>query len=284
MRHNLPMPNEQPIQRWRCPAVLRAESVVFAAIGVAVALVFFPLWFAIPVAAVLAAVYAGIAVIGTSVTVDSGASLLVFRMGLITRRVRLADITAVLVDQAKVSIARSAGGEISLYVWGNSWLDRWLRAPAEATDIGHAIASAVALAQDSRAATSAADTGPADRPAAARVRTSARARSALSAALLGGAGVVAIVASLLVRVHWQHNPAMTVLAVILALVLGISGLAYLLFALWILLTRSSSRRPADRASTALASVPGLGGLEPRKGQAGRQVQPRTRRGGSAAGP
>jgi hypothetical protein len=250
MRHNLPMPNEQPIQRWRCPAVLRVESVVFAAIGVAVALVFFPLWFAIPVAAVLAAVYAGMAVIGTSVTVDSGAGLLAIRMGLIARRVRLADISAVLVDQAKVSIARSGGGEISLYVWGNSWLDRWLRAPAEATGIGHAIASAVALAQDSRAvAESATDAGPADHPAAARARTSARARSALSAALLGGAGVVAIVAALLVRVHW-HNPAMTVLAVILALGLGISGLAYLLFALWIVLTRGSSHRPADRASTA----------------------------------
>jgi hypothetical protein len=230
MRHNLPMPNEQPIRRWRGPAVLRVESVVFAAVGVAIALVFFPLWFAIPVAVVLAAVYAGMAVVGTSVTVDSGAGLLVFRMGLITRRVRLADITAVLVDNAKVSIARSAGGEISLYVWGNSWLDRWLRAPAEATDIGHAIASAVALAQDDRS-----KAGAGNRPPT-RAGTSAGARSTLASALLGGAGLVAIVASLLVRVHW-HNAAMTVLAVILALALGISGLAYLLFALWILLTR-----------------------------------------------
>jgi hypothetical protein len=245
MRHNLPMPNEQPIQRWRCPAVLRVESVVFAAVGVAVALVFFPLWFAIPVAVVLAAVYAGMAVVGTSVLVDGGAGLLVFRMGLITRRVRLTDITAVLVDKAKVSIARSTGGEISLYVWGNSWLDRWLRAPAEATDIGHAIASAVALANDDRAVTG--DAGP-DR-APVRAGSSAGARSALAAALLGGAGLVAIVAALLVRVHW-HNAAMTVLAVILALALGISGLAYLLFALWILLTRRSARRPADRTSTA----------------------------------
>lgn len=250
MRHNLPMPNEQPIQRWRCPALLRVESVVFAVIGAAVALVFFPLWFAVPVAAVLAAVYAGMAAVGTSVTVDRGAGLLVFRMGLITRRVRLAGITAVLVDQAKVSIARSAGGEISLYVWGNSWLDRWLRAPAEATDIGHAIAGAVALAQDGQSvAKNAGDGGTADRPAATRAGTSARARSALSAALLGGYGLIAIVAALLVRVHW-HNPAMTVLAVIIALVLGISGLAYLLFALWILLTRSSARPPADSASTA----------------------------------
>jgi hypothetical protein len=246
MRHNLPMPNEQPIQRWRGPAVLRVESVVFAAVGVAVALVFFPLWFAIPVAVVLAAVYLGMAVLGTSVLVDRGVGLLVFRAGLITRRVRLAEVTAVLVDQAKVSIARSAGGEISLYVWGNSWLDRWLRAPAEATDIGHAIASAVALVRaDESEAGDAAAAGQPPVPAG----TSAGARSTLAAALLGGAGLVAIVAALLVRVHW-HNAAMTVLAVILALVLGISGLAYLLFALWILLTRRSASTPADRASTA----------------------------------
>ena len=256
MRHNLPMPSEQlpieqlpseqPIQRWRCPAALRAESVVIAAVGVAIALVFFPLWFAIPVAVVLAAVYAGIAVVGTSVAVDRRAGLLVFRVGLITRRVRLADITAVLVDKAKVSIARSAGGEISLYIWGNSWPDRWLRAPGDATDIGHAIAGAVALAQDDRS--KAAGAGAAE-PTPARAGTSAGARSTLASALLGGAGLVAIVGALLVRVHW-HNPAMTVLAVILALVLGISGLAYLLFALWILLTRRPARRPADRASAA----------------------------------
>jgi len=246
VRHNRPMPNEQPIQHWRGPAVLRVESVVFAAVGVAVALVFFPLWFAIPVAVVLAAVYLGMAVVGTSVLVDRGVGLLVFQMGLITRRVRLADVTAVLVDQAKVSISRSAGGEISLYVWGNSWLDRWLRAPAVATDIGHAIAAGVALAQDAtRQTEDAVTTGPPP----VRTGTSAGARSTLAAALLGGVGLVAIVAALLVRVHW-HNAAMTVLAVILALALGISGLAYLLFALWILLTRRSARTPADRASTA----------------------------------
>jgi hypothetical protein len=240
------MPNEQPIQHWRGPAVLRVESVVFAAVGVAVALVFFPVWFAIPVAVVLAAVYLGMAVVGTSVLVDRGVGLLVFQMGLITRRVRLADVTAVLVDQAKVSISRSAGGEISLYVWGNSWLDRWLRAPAVATDIGHAIAAGVALAQDATRQTE--DAVTTGQPLV-RTGTSAGARSTLAAALLGGVGLVAIVAALLVRVHW-HNAAMTVLAVILALALGISGLAYLLFALWILLTRRSARTPADRASTA----------------------------------
>jgi hypothetical protein len=48
---------------------------------------------------------------------------------------------------------------------------------------------------------------------------------------------------------------MTALSVILALVLGISGLAYLLFAFWILLTRRTARPRADRASS-VAGLPG----------------------------
>ena len=226
--------------------MLRVESGVFAAVGVAIALVFFPLWFAIPVAVVLAAVYAGMAVAGTSVVVDRGAGLLVFRMGLITRRVRLTDISAVLVDNAKFSIARSTGGEISLYIWGNSWLDRWLRAPAEATDIGHAIAGGVALAQDGQS--KAGNAGAADQKTPVRTGTSAGARSVLASALLGGVGLVAMSGApcpgpLAQRRHDRagRDPRARPRH---------SGLAYLLFALWILLTRRPARPPADRTSTA----------------------------------
>jgi hypothetical protein len=253
MGHNLPVPSEQsikgpndqltepPTRRWRCPAAIRAESLVLAAVGVAVALVFLPLWFAIPVALALTVVYAGIAVAGSAVTVDRRAGLLVLRVGLLTRRVRLADVSAVLADTGKVSIARAAGGEVSMSVWGNSRLHRWLRVPDESADVGHAIASAVALAQDDRAqdAVSQAPVTP------ARAGRPAGRRSTLAAVLLGLSGLIAVAAALLVRVHW-HNPAMTVLAVILALVLGVCGLLYLLLALWILLTGRPARRPARR--------------------------------------
>ncbi len=70
--------------------------------------------------------------------------------------------------------------------------------------------------------------------------TPARTRSRLATALLGGAGVLAIVGALVVRVHW-HNPVLTVLSVILALALGVAGLLYLLVALWILLTGRAPR-------------------------------------------
>jgi hypothetical protein len=238
MRHNLPVPNEsnehaseqpaeQLTQRWRSPAAVRAELFLFTAVVAAAALVFLPLWFAIPVAVAETAVYGSMAVLGVAVTVDQRAGLLVFRVGLLTRRVRLADVTAVLADQGRVSVARTAKGEISVSVWGRSRLHRWLRVRDESADVGHAIARAVALAQPGGIPNS-------------RTASPAATRSRLAAALLGLAGLVAIAAALLVRVHW-HNPVMAVLAVLLALVLGIAGLAYLLLALWILLTGRSAR-------------------------------------------
>ena len=143
MRHNLCVSREQ----WRAPVVLRVKSVVIAAVGVTIAAVFFPVWFAVPVAVLCGAWGLGMAIFGGSVVVDTGAGVLVMRMGLITRRVRFTDVRAVLVDQAKVSVARTNGGEISLYAWRKDRVDSLLGVPVVAGDIGHAISSAVALAQ-----------------------------------------------------------------------------------------------------------------------------------------
>jgi hypothetical protein len=252
------------VQRWRCPTVLRVKTVVIAVIGAVAALVFLPLWFGVPVAVLLALWAAGMAVFGSSVVINPEAGLLVFGMGLITRRVRLTDITAVLVDRSKVSVARSAGGEISLYAWRKSALDGWLRVPDEADEIGHATSAAAALAADAQrrdASASATATATASATATAgaqpgqpalRVGSAARTRSTLATALLGCAGLVALGAALVVRVRWHDDPVMTTLGVILALALGICGLFYLLVALWLLLTgRAPSRAPgaaaADRA-------------------------------------
>jgi hypothetical protein len=218
------------LERWRCPVVLRVKAFVGAATGIVIAVVFLPPWFGIPIAVVLGAWGLGLAVLGAAVVVDSAAGVLVLRMGLIARRIRLVDVTAVLVDETKVSIGRASGGEVSVYAWRKSPLDALLRVPAAADDIGHAISKAAALAQvaeDSSAVPAGQSAGPG--------RTPARTRSWLATAALGGSGVLAIAGALLVRVHW-HNPALTVLGIIIALVLGVSGLLYLLVALWILLT------------------------------------------------
>jgi len=227
MRHNLCVPREQ----WRAPFVIRVKAVVVAAVGVTIGLVFFPRWIGIPIAVLTGAVGLGTAVLGGTVVIDRAAGLLVLRMGLITRRIRFTDITAVLVDQAKVSVARVKGGEISLYAWRRGPLDALLGVPVVASDIGHAIASCVALAQTEPAAEGAARE---ERPARPGL-TPARVRSRLSGTLLGGWGLVAILAALVVRVHWD-NTALTVLGVIIALALGVSGLLSFLIGLWILLT------------------------------------------------
>jgi len=228
------------VQRWRCPTALRVKTALIAVIGAVVALVFLPLWFGAPVAVLLALWAAGMVVWGSSVVINPEAGLLVFGMGLITRRVRLTDITAVLVDRSKVSVARSAGGEISLYVWRSSRLDGWLRVPVEADEIGHAISAAVALAQDAQRRQAEADgvTEPAEEAAQPKVRvgSGARTRSTLATALLGCSGLVSLGAALVVRVRWHDDPVMTTLGVILALALGVCGLFYLLAALWLLLT------------------------------------------------
>jgi hypothetical protein len=229
MRHNLCVPREQ----WRAPFVIRVKAVIAAAVGVTIGLVFFPRWVGIPVAVLLGALGLGTAVLGGTVVVDRAAGLLVLRMGLITRRIRFTDITAVLVDRAKVSVARVKGGEISLYAWRRGPLDALLGVPVVASDIGHAIASCVALAgAEGGAAPATEDAVREERPARAGL-TQARVRSRLTGTLLGGWGLVAILAALVVRVHWD-NTALTVLGVIIALALGVSGLL----------------NPADRASTA----------------------------------
>jgi len=232
MRHNLCVSREQ----WRAPVAARVKSVVIAAAGVTIAAVFFPVWFAVPVAVLCGGWGLSMAVFGGSVVVDTGAGMLVMRMGLITRRVRFTDVRAVLVEQAKVSVARTNGGEISLYAWRKDRVDSLLGMPVVAGDIGHAIASAVALAQAAGDSPSAADVARPAGPGHAPTRT----RSRLATALLGGAGVLAIVGALVVRVHWD-NPVLTVLSVIIALALGVSGLLYLLVALWILLTGRAPR-------------------------------------------
>lgn len=200
---------------------------------------FFPLWFGVPVMVVIGAWGLGMAVRPAEVVVDPDAGILVFRVGLLARRVRLASVTAVQADGAKVSVARPGGGEISVYAWGKSALDRWLRIPVVAGEVAHAISRAAAAAQQ-------ADAGSPPVMMARPERGPLRSRQPLAVALLGCTGAVAVIAAFLVRVSWP-NPVMTALGAILAIALGVSGLFYALFALWLLLTGRTKQggvRPA----------------------------------------
>ncbi len=220
--------------------MLQVKSVVVAAAGVVVAGVFFPLWFGVPVMVILGGWGLGMAVRPAEVVLDPDAGTLMFRVGLIARRVRLANVTAMLADGAKVTIARSDGGEISIYAWRKSPLDRWLRIPVVAGDVAHAISKAATAAHSAAQEPPAAEAAAEVRPATARA--SLRSRQPLAVTLLACSGVLAIGAALLVRVSWP-NPVMTVLGAVLALALGVSGLFYVLFASWLLVTGRVTRRP-----------------------------------------
>jgi hypothetical protein len=235
MLHNLCV----PIQRWSSPVVGRVKGVIGGGLCAAVAIVFFQPWFGIMVAAVIGLLCIANLLLGAGVTLDTDAGVLGLRWGLIVRRVRLADVTAVLVEDAKLSIGRATGGEISIYLWGRGRLDRWLGMPVVAGDIGHAIAKASQAAKPAAEAPATADAAVAVEAAAAvaasgavagaartgRRGSSAASRSALATVLLGCLGVLSVGAALLVRHSW-HNPVMSVLAVILALLLGIGGVFY----------------------------------------------------------
>ncbi len=227
----------------------RVKSAVLAALGVLAAVVFFPLWLAVPVAVLAGGWGLSLAALGSSVRLDQAAGLLVLRVGPIVRRIRIIDVAAVMVEGPKVSLARARGGEISLYAWAKGPLDARLGVPVVAGDIGHAIASAVALAQADQEATDQEAADPevarAAQRSAAGGRTPAGQRSRLATALLGVAGLIGVVGALFVRVHWS-DPALTVLGVILALALGVTGLLNLLAACWILLTGRSPRARLTR--------------------------------------
>jgi hypothetical protein len=215
-----------PIQRWRCPAAVRAKAAAAAALALTVTGVFFPLWFAVPVMAVYGAWCLAVCVRGVEFAVDPQAGLLWLRLGPIVRRVRLESITAVQVDRAKVTIARSDGLEISVYAWRRSRLDRWLRLPVVAGDVAHAISAAAAAAGPGVPAVDARARSGRDARragAAAPVQTVRWARGPLAATLVGVSGLAQLGAVFLVRVSWP-NPALTAVGVILALALGVSGL------------------------------------------------------------
>jgi len=236
MRHTFPV----PIQRWRCPVALQVKSAVVAAAGVVVAGVFFPLWFGVPVMVILGGWGLGMAVRPAEVVLDEDAGTLLFRVGLIARRVRLANVTALLADGAKVSIARSDGGEISIYAWRKSPLDRWLRIPVVADEVAHAISKAATAAHSAAQEPAIAEAAAEVRPA--KTRSSLRSRQPLAVTLLACAGVLAIAAALLARVSWP-SPVMTALGAALALALGVSGLFYVLLSCWLLVTGRVTRRP-----------------------------------------
>ena len=216
--------------------MLRVKVAAACAFWVVLALVFFPLWLGVTVAAGVGAFGLGVAVLGAAVVIDPAAGVVSLRLGLLFKRVRLTDITAVIVDRAKLSLRYARGWEFSFYAWRHGRTDALLRLPVVAGDIGHAISAAATAAQASGAGDAA--------PLMNSGQTSESVRLRLGTAFVAGVGAFSVAGSLLVRVHW-HNPALTVIGVIIALALGVTGLFELLASLFLLLV-SRWRQPGEQ--------------------------------------
>jgi hypothetical protein len=231
-----------PAQEWHAPVVVQLKALVFEAIGILIAAVFFPVGVAIPVSVLLALWGISMCARRPQVlldpdTADGKAGLLTIRLGLITRRILVSEIEAVVLDRAKVTIGKTGGAAISFYAWRKSQLDAWLKVPDVSSDVAHAISKAATAAQARTVTAHPASTVPADtaapvpeKPKGKAGRTG-RSGKNLPLIVMAVAGVLEIAAAAIVRVSWG-NLAMTVLAIIVALALGFTGMFTLVFTLW----------------------------------------------------
>jgi hypothetical protein len=225
-----------PAREWHAPVVVQLKALASEAIGILIAAVFFPVGVAIPVSALLALWGVGMCVRRPRVLLDPGTAdgkpgVLTIRLGLITRRILVTEIEAVVLDRGKVTIGKTSGAAISFYAWRRSRLDAWLKVPDVSSDVAHTISKAATAAQAKTITEFPAGT-EGGRPASTPRRTSwGRRASSLPLIVMAVAGVLEIAAATIVRVSWG-DLAMTVLGIIVALALGFTGMFTLVFALW----------------------------------------------------
>jgi hypothetical protein len=234
-----------PAQEWHASVVVQLKALVFEAIGILIAAVFFPVAVAIPVAALLA--LWGISmcarrpqVLLVPDTAGGKPGVLTIRLGLITRRILVSEIEAVVLDRAKVTIGKTGGTAISFYAWRKSRLDAWLKVPDVSSDVAHAISKAATAAQATTVTAHPASTVPAG---TGKAKANGRSEKYLPFIVMAAAGVLEIAAAAIVRVSWG-DLTMTVLGIIVALALGFTGIFTLVFTLWSYL-RGQRRGPAS---------------------------------------
>src|SRR5262249_10321375 len=156
-----------------------------------------------------------------AVALDPGSGLLTVTMGILTRRVRLADLSVVQLERGKGTFGKADGSAVSGHAWQRGRPGAWLRG----ADVGRGIAHAVSQAASGR------------RPQEAGKGAGAKIRSGKNVPLIvvAAAGLVEIAAVFFVRVSWP-SPVMTALGALVALGFGFTGVFSVVFALWSYLT------------------------------------------------
>jgi len=211
-----------PDERWQFPIAVQAVTVVIALANMAVIKVLFVDAFAFPLLAVVAVLAIVLAGRASSVTLSAGRRFVEVRTGFLREQIPLQRIRSAYVKRTGVTFIVAGGRSVSL---ASNWLVSWLRIPTPAEDIARAVNLAV---EDDRAA-------HADDPAAPPTFATRNNRAMVALACVG---VVAIIAAFLVRFSWP-NPVLTVLAVMFAVYIGLTGAFLVIFAIGVL---SAGRR------------------------------------------
>lgn len=215
-----------PDERWRFPFAVQAVTAGVAVVNMAVIKVLFVDLYAYPLMA-LAAVLAVVLAWPSSITLSPATGTVELRAGFFRQRISLPQIRTVAVKRTGIAITAVGGRQVSL---GTNWLVSWLRIRTPAEQIASGINRALEDAREAH--------GGEGRPYHPAGPVLA-ARSNRGMVGLAGLGVVAIVSAFLVRFSWP-NPILTVIAVIFAVYIGLTGAFLVIFAVWIM---SADRRP-----------------------------------------
>jgi hypothetical protein len=207
-----------PEDSWRFPVGMQGVIVLLAAINIVLVRVLFVPAFAFPVMALIAAGALTLALRRSRIWIDHDRGIVVIRLGLLVQRIPLAGIRSAKPHRSGLVISKLNGRQISLY---SSRLVNQFRIPTDADLMARGITRAV---EDAREASASGQ--PVD-PAAFRPSSN------WPMAVLAATGLVGIGAAFLVRFSWP-NPVLTVVAILFAVYIGLTGVFIVVFAVWIL--------------------------------------------------
>jgi len=207
-----------PEESWRFPVGMQGVIILLATINIVLVRVLFVPVFAVPVMALMAAGALTLTLRRSRIWIDHGRGIVIIRLGLLVQRIPLAAIRSAKAHRSGLVISKLNGRQISLY---SSRLVNLFRIPTDADLMANGITRAV---EDAREASAGGQ--PVD-PAAFGPSSN------WPMVALAAAGLVGIAAAFLVRFSWP-DPVLTVVAILFAVYLGLTGVFIVLFAVWIL--------------------------------------------------
>jgi hypothetical protein len=214
-----------PDQLWRFPFTFQAVSVLIAVVNIVLIRLLFVTAYAIPLMAIVAVIAILVSGRRIAITLSREAGTITIRSGFLSREFPLTRISSVKKKRTGIDISFVAGRQVCL---GTNWVVSLLHMQTPAEEIAWQVTRA---AEDAKASHPHEPAHYAPNPL----------RNNRVLVLLACLGVVAIASAFLVRFSWS-NPLLTVIAVLFALYVGVTGLFLVFFTLWILAGERRARR------------------------------------------